>query len=647
MKLPLKQRVFLPGVVIALAAVLVTLAVLQYRWAREVSDATNVRLQANLDSSIFRWRDDLHRELTSVFAALQVNSAQPSREKTVQYAQQYQSWSQTATHPDLVSHLFLFEDAGTEHAQLLQWNANANQFEPAEWPAELDQLQNYIQTRSAEMNAAAAVRQERNRTRRRSSNSGTPYAGRRPFDPNAVSAFIDVNTLTLVRPQFHRAARSNGSQNDAQSARDIDWIVVQLDRKVFQEHVLPELVDRHFSSSQGLDYEVALVAGPSTIVYSTDAGFGKKDGAPFDRTMPVYGPPRGAPPRRGVSPPYSPPPPPHVHGGTAHDRNDPGFVGPVRLDAIRYSDSDNEWQLLVRHRMGSLEAVVSGMRRRNLAFSFGVLLVLAAGIGIVLISTQRAQALAKLQMDFVAAVSHELRTPLAVISSAAENIIDGVVAGKQQLSQYGIEIKSQAKHLIQLVEQILQFSTTRNKGHHYGLRPLRVSDVIDTALKDTAGLIEESGVTVERQVAPNLPPVMGDLPALSHCLQNLITNAVKYGGDARWMRITAKANDAHGQFDEVQITVEDKGLGIGASEQRRIFEPFYRSRSAAAAQIHGTGLGLSVARDIATAMGGRLTVTSEPGKGSCFALYLRFAEVAELQTTAQTAAAVNPNLSKT
>src|SRR5262249_33121474 len=157
---------------------------------------------------------------------------------------------------------------------------------------------------------------------------------------------------------------------------------------------------------------------------------------------------------------------------------------------------------------GSLEAVVTAIRRRNLALSFGVLLVLAAGIGIIVVSSQRARMLARLQMDFVASVSHELRTPLAVISSSAENITDGVVAGRQQLSQYGTEIKNQAKHLIQLVEQILLFAATRNKHHQYNLRPLRVAEVIEAALKDTAGLIDSAGVTVEQEIAPNLPPVM-------------------------------------------------------------------------------------------------------------------------------------------
>ena len=159
MRLPLKQRVFLSGVVIALAAVLMALAMLQYRWAQEVSDATSVRLLANLDTSMLGWRDDLYRELTGVFTALQVSPAQSQSDKSAQYAQQYQTWMQTATHPNLISHLYIFQDAGTAHAQLLQWNGAKNEFQPAEWPAELNRLQTFVQDRSTEMvTAANAIR---------------------------------------------------------------------------------------------------------------------------------------------------------------------------------------------------------------------------------------------------------------------------------------------------------------------------------------------------------------------------------------------------------------------------------------------------------------------------------------------------------
>jgi signal transduction histidine kinase len=233
-----------------------------------------------------------------------------------------------------------------------------------------------------------------------------------------------------------------------------------------------------------------------------------------------------------------------------------------------------------------------------------------------------------------------------VISSAAENLSDGVVTGAQQLTQYGALIRNQAKQLIELVEQILLFAATRESRRPYNLHPLKVSELIDAALGNTAGLITTAGITVEQDIAPNLPRVMGDFAALSHCLQNLITNAVKYGGDARWMRIHARLNEGAHE-SKVEICVEDRGLGIDSAELRRIFEPFYRSPSVVAAQVHGTGLGLPLARQIADAVGGELTVTSEPGRGSCFTLILAVAPETLTDASAETAVAVNPKFSKT
>ncbi|HEY6972001.1 MAG TPA: HAMP domain-containing sensor histidine kinase [Candidatus Angelobacter sp.] len=639
MKLPLKERVLLSGVVFALAAVLVALAILQYRWAREVSDATSTRLQASLDSSMLSWRDDFYRELSTVASALQADPALPSREKAAQYAQQFQTWTQSSSHPNLVSRIFLLEGAGTENSQLVQLDTAKHQFVPGQLPQELNKLDGWLKGMSSgRMRRVHAAQFRFHQEAHRGDPGNDPLL--RPGGVNAeIPAMFDPSGMALVRPQIHFDLSKNQAAEPPKPV--VDLLVIQLDPKVLQEHIFPELVERHFSGTDGLDYQVAILRGASAVVYSSDQGFGTQDAASADEKIAVFGPPHGPPPRRGANPGFGPGP--HVHA-TQHQRAGVGFAGPVRVEAIRYASPDDDWQLLARHRKGSLEAVVAGMRHRNLAVSFGVLLVLTAGIGMILISSQRARMLARLQMDFVASVSHELRTPLAVISSAAENITDGVVAGKQQLSQYGAEIKNQARHLIQLVEQILLFAATRNKRHHYNLRPLRVEDVIEAALKDTAGMIEENRIVVEQEIAPNLPPVIGDLTALSHCLQNLITNAIKYGGDARWMRIKAGVNEENGRLEEVQITVEDKGLGIGASELRHIFEPFYRSRTAAAAQIHGTGLGLPLARDIAEAMGGRLTVTSEPGKGSCFMLYLKFADVSVVQTSARTAAVINPNV---
>ena len=115
---------------------------------------------------------------------------------------------------------------------------------------------------------------------------------------------------------------------------------------------------------------------------------------------------------------------------------------------------------------------------------------------------------------------------------------------------------------------------------------------------------------------------MGDLPALSQCLQNLITNALKYGSEQRWIGIRGAAHEHGSTGKEIQISVSDRGIGISAEELPHIFEPFYRSPSVRAAQIHGTGLGLPLSKSIVEAMNGRVTVKSAPGRGSTFTLHL-------------------------
>jgi len=229
--------------------------------------------------------------------------------------------------------------------------------------------------------------------------------------------------------------------------------------------------------------------------------------------------------------------------------------------------------------------------------------------------------LAKLQMDFVASVSHELRTPLAVIRSAADNIADGVVEGKDQLAKYGSVIRNQSRQITGLVNQILLYASTRDRKQHYLLQPLAVSEIVNSVEEHTAELARAAGFSVETHIEPDLPAVMGDLAALSQCLRNLVENAIKYGGPARWVGMRAFLQEGQ-SHPEVAISVQDRGIGIEESELPRVFEPFYRSPSVSAAQIHGTGLGLPIAKSIAEAMGGRLLVQSELDAGSVFTVFL-------------------------
>lgn len=241
--------------------------------------------------------------------------------------------------------------------------------------------------------------------------------------------------------------------------------------------------------------------------------------------------------------------------------------------------------------------------------------------------------LAKLQMEFVASVSHELRTPLAVLSSAADNIADGLVEGKSELRKYGVLLQNQSRRMGGLVDEILLFASTEDGKNRYILQPLAVSQIIDSVVASTAGLVQGEGFVVDWQIEPDLPLVLGDISAISQCLQNLIGNAVKYGGDQH--RIVFRATSAplaHAAGREVRLSVCDQGIGIDRSDLPHIFDPFYRSPRVSAAQIHGTGLGLALAKRIAETMGGHLSVVSELSLGSTFTLHLQIAKGDDLQT---------------
>ncbi len=285
---------------------------------------------------------------------------------------------------------------------------------------------------------------------------------------------------------------------------------------------------------------------------------------------------------------------------------------------------EGRWTLMAKHRAGSLEAAVGAVRMRNLGISSGVLLLLTLAIGLIVVSARRAQELARQQMEFVAAVSHELRTPVSVIGAAAGNLADGVVGDPQRVRKYGETIQGEARRLAETVERVLQLAGIAAGRAAAARTPVNPEDLVHESLAACRTEIDNAGVNVEVGIADNLPHVVGDVTALRSALQNLISNAVKYGGDARWLRVSARAvpGSRLPVPGEVQFVVEDKGLGIEADDRKHIFEPFYRGREAVSQQIQGSGLGLNLVHRIAEAHDGSVHVTSEPGKGSTFTLSL-------------------------
>jgi len=228
---------------------------------------------------------------------------------------------------------------------------------------------------------------------------------------------------------------------------------------------------------------------------------------------------------------------------------------------------------------------------------------------------------AKLQMDFVASISHELRTPITIIICAGDNVRGGFTANRAESEQQGNIIVDQAVQLAGLVDQVLLFASTADKPH-YTLRPVQVSDILASAIKNSAMALHKSDFAIEQSIEPGLPQVVGDLSAISLSLQNLIVNAVKYSAGNPRIRLIARIEDPLAERKEVRISVEDHGRGITSSDLPRIFEPFYRSPQVVAAHIRGTGLGLSNAKTLIEAIGGRLSVVSEVGVGSTFTVHL-------------------------
>ncbi|MEO6829839.1 MAG: HAMP domain-containing sensor histidine kinase, partial [Acidobacteriaceae bacterium] len=279
------------------------------------------------------------------------------------------------------------------------------------------------------------------------------------------------------------------------------------------------------------------------------------------------------------------------------------------------------WQLVIRHRSGSVDAAVIRLHHRNLAISLIALLMLVVSLITILVTTRRAHRLAQLQMEFASGISHELRTPLAVIRSAAENLADGIVAEADRVRDYGTLIHKESQRLSGMVDHILDFAHLQAAAPYYQFATVAVTDILSRALASEKPRIQSSGMELDIDFADGLPLLFTDAATLSQCLQNLLSNAVKYGSDGGRIRVTATPAHEDGEL-RVLIAVQDFGNGIAPDELPHIYDPFYRGATVRELQIHGTGLGLSLTRKMMEDLNGRVTVKSSPGKGSTFTLHV-------------------------
>jgi signal transduction histidine kinase len=621
-------KIILAGI----SLLLIIVAVLQYHWTSQLNEAMQGRIGGSLQSSMMAWNLDLYGELSAICIALQVGPDSGARDSWKDYLQRYVEWSRTETefnsveniyrNPDLIDSIYIWQTSGAKTKRLLRLNSNTEAFESATASQDLSPLLDRLQQRSSNLSVAlSAWKLPDSETTSVAGNVGR-LSSLHLLRSNAITGWqFDATIPAIVHPIVQpRRSVTEIPRRGASNRDPVDWIVVVLNLETIEKRILPGLARRYFTSGNSLEYELAVLAtGPTRrLLYSSDPGFGDQAIGPYDSIMNIFGPPAES--VEG-----------HLWQGfrntaTAQGKEWHRFSGPVWFPVIQYTPQAEAWTLVLRNRSGPLEADLAKVRRTNLMAGGLALVLLATGMFFLVIASQRAQKLAKLQLDFVASVSHELLTPLAALYSTGQNIRDGLIQDKPELVVHGSIITSETHQLMNLVNQILLFASSERGGTLYVLRPLGVSEILQCSLKNVAVLINDMGFDVEQQIADGLPRVAGDLSALSQCLQNLIVNAVKYSGKSRWIGISAELRETRDVPDEVCISVEDHGRGIEISELSQIFEPFYRSPSVIAAQIRGTGLGLAVSRRIARAMGGDLTVESEAGVGSIFTLHLPIAD---------------------
>jgi signal transduction histidine kinase len=638
-----------PASLVLLVAILATL---QYRWLGQVSEAERDRRQKSLAQRSSEFADDFDREILRLYLALQVDGTAIDRGDFAGFAHSYDGWRESARFPEMLRAVYL-TDGSAPAAAPRKYDADTQTFVAVTWPVSLAPVTERLTQATATTAGGGPVMV--NGVRSVPPPPPPPPPG--VITPDGSGKNVMTNAAGMVEQLRHVVAardpivasvpailvslpRYTGTVTGVNSTWRIDhqYLVAELDEPTITGTILPALAERYFPERDADSYRFDVIdtSDSNRVVYARGlANNAIIDARHADASVPLFSVrldltsqvanrfwlsqtsgasagPVGGRGGRGAA------------AGGINSSSVSIFVeshGTSTSDVVKVNASSAAWQLRFQHSAGSLDAAVGAARRRNLWLSFGILSVLAASVVLIVVSAERWQRLAAQQMDFVATVTHELRTPLTVIRSAAQNLSAGVVHDSAQARQYGDLIETEGRRLTDMVEQVLEYAGMSGTWRTHSAKPVDVSELVQDVVASASSMADAANIEFAIEAPDDLPPVAGDEGALRRALQNLIGNAVKYGGDGGWIGVTARRALARGG-DEMHISVSDRGRGIDADDLAHIFEPFYRGRYAIERQIHGNGLGLSLVKRIAEAHGGHVTVTSEAGTGTTFTITL-------------------------
>ncbi|HEX6575473.1 MAG TPA: HAMP domain-containing sensor histidine kinase [Gemmatimonadaceae bacterium] len=258
------------------------------------------------------------------------------------------------------------------------------------------------------------------------------------------------------------------------------------------------------------------------------------------------------------------------------------------------------------------QLVVGGLPRSRLPILVGLFALTACLVVAAIYQLRRQQQLAQLRVDFVSGVSHELRTPLAQIRLFAELLRNGQLRSEAERERsFGI-IDEEAQRLTYLVENVLAFARSEHGRSTVVVEPLEMDREINAAIDAFAPLARVRRARIHSSIEPGLIARV-DPRGLRQIVLNLLDNAVKYGPVGQTVNISLS-----GTQDKVVIAIEDKGPGVPKSEREKIWDPYVRLSRAAESAAGGSGIGLSIVRELVRLHGGTARVEDAVGGGARF-----------------------------
>jgi len=250
--------------------------------------------------------------------------------------------------------------------------------------------------------------------------------------------------------------------------------------------------------------------------------------------------------------------------------------------------------------------LIGGIPPSRLPVQLTLLAVTVALAIVALLQLRRSRELARLRERFVANVSHELRTPLAHISMLSETLMLGRERSVEERRDFATVVFREARRLTTLVESVLQFSRGQSTALRIVPEVRTLAREVSEGIEVFASLARASSVTIERHVPPDLE-VRVDPFAFRQVLLNLLDNAVKFGPRGQTVTVAADAEDGM-----VAVSVTDQGRGIPEADRRRVFDAYARVESPGNTAVSGSGIGLSVVRDLVSAHGGEVRIDTPP-----------------------------------